>query len=248
MEEANERGRCEESLRAALFASGIELGEEQIRLLAAHLALVIEKNKVLNLTRIADPEEGAYLHVVDSLLLRGALDAAPAGSLMDVGTGAGFPGIPLAVATGRTAQLVDSVRKKVAAVEEFVRELGLAPQVQAVAARVEELGRTQRGRYAVVCARAVAQTNVLVEYAAPLLRKGGRLVVAKARPTEDEVSYAQRAAKVCGMRFVSRETFELPQGRGHREVLSYERVGNPSIKLPRAVGLAKKQPLGVLRV
>ncbi|MBR3224183.1 MAG: 16S rRNA (guanine(527)-N(7))-methyltransferase RsmG [Atopobiaceae bacterium] len=237
--------RCAEALRAALFSANIELPEEQTELLACHLALVIRKNETVNLTRITSAEEGAYLHVVDSLLLRGAFDAAPSGSFVDVGTGAGFPGIPLAVVTGRKALLLDSVGKKVAAVDEFLRELGLDGCVEARQERVEDLGRTQRAQCAVVTARAVAQANVLVEYAAPLLRKGGRLVMAKARPSEEEVLAAKRAARLCGMRFVSRETFELPGERGHREVLSYEKVGKPSLRLPRAVGMAKRSPLGV---
>lgn len=240
-----EMERCEEILRAALFSSRITVDDAQVSLLARHLLLVIKKNEQINLTRIQSVEDGAYLHVVDSLLLRDAFDAAPAGAFMDVGTGAGFPGIPLAIVTGRKAVLVDSVGKKVAAVDQFVRELGLSSRVQARHERVEVLGKSMRGRFALVCARAVAQTNVLVEYAAPLLQRGGRLVVAKARPTDEELEAARRAAKICGLRCVSRETYELPEGRGHREVISYERVGNPSIKLPRPTGTAKQRPLGV---
>lgn len=232
-------------LRAALSSSNIEATDEQIVLLARHLDLVIKKNKYVNLTRIDSFEDGAYLHVVDSLFLRTAFAEAPSGRFMDVGTGAGYPGIPLAIVTGRKAVLVDSVGKKVTAVSEFVTELGLERRVQVKAARAEDLGKRMRGQFAIVTARAVAQTNVLVEYATPLLQMGGRLVVAKARPTEDEIAVADRAAKICGLKRVSRETFELPGERGHREVISYERVGNPAIKLPRAVGMAKHQPLGL---
>ena len=245
MREQYSEERCAEVLRAALFSANIKLDDRQVELLALHLVLVARKNEQINLTRITNLEDGAYLHVVDSLLLCNSFANAPAGRFVDVGTGAGYPGIPLAIATGRRALLVDSVGKKTKAVEEFVRELGLQKTVEVRQARIEDLGRERRGQFAVVCARAVAQTNVLIEYAAPLLAKGGRLVVAKANPTEDELRAATRAAQICGMRFVSRETFELPDERGHREVLSYERVKNPSIKLPRAVGMAKHHPLGV---
>ncbi|MBO7674540.1 MAG: 16S rRNA (guanine(527)-N(7))-methyltransferase RsmG [Atopobiaceae bacterium] len=239
--------RCEgaEFLRTVLSTSNINLSDDATCKLAQHLQLVIDKNRTVNLTRIDGFEDGAYLHVLDSLLLISAFADAPAGPFVDVGTGAGFPGIPLAIATGRKALLVDSVGKKAAAVEEFVQALGLDKQVEVSNARIEELGRLRRGRYAVVTARAVAQTNVLVEYATPLLKKGGRLVVAKARPAEEEIEAAQRAARICGLKYVSRETFELPDDRGHREVLSFERVGNPSVKLPRAVGMAQHHPLGV---
>lgn len=241
----NDEGRCAEALRTALLASDITVGEHEMRLMARHLALVIQKNENVNLTRISTPEDGAYLHVVDSLLLLSAFSEAPVGPFVDLGTGAGFPGIPLAIATGRKALLVDSVGKKIVAVEEFLRDLGIDKRVHARQVRAEDLGRTKRGAFSVVTARAIAQTNVLVEYATPLLRRKGRLVVAKANLSDDELAAGDRAARLCGLARVSRETFELPEGRGHREVVSYERVGNPSIKLPRAVGMAKRQPLGM---
>ncbi len=218
--------------------------KEQWRTLRRHLELVIERNRSVNLTRITSWDDAVCLHIVDSLLLQDAFAAAPAGVFVDVGTGAGYPGIPLAVVTGRKGTLVDSVGKKAQAVRDFVEELGLTDQLRVESARIEELARRERGRYAVVTARAVAQTGVLVEYAAPLLRKGGRLVVAKARPTDEELALGDRVAKLCGMRRVSRETYELPHDLGHREVISYERVKNPSIKLPRATGMAQHHPLG----
>lgn len=228
----------------ALAEAGVPATAIQAVVLARHLDLVIQKNRVVNITRISTVDEAAFLHVVDSLLLLEAFSAAPDGPFLDMGTGAGYPGIPLAVVTGRSATLVDSVRKKAAAVDEFVRELGLSDGVEVLATRVEDLARDRRGAYSVVTARAVAQTNVLVEYASPLLRRGGRLVVAKARPTDEELAQADAACRLCGMRRVSRETFELPRGLGHREVISYERVGRPRIKLPRAVGMARHHPLG----
>lgn len=232
-------------LYTALHSCNIAVDDEKLELLARHLLLVIRKNQQMNLTRIDGVADGAYLHVVDSLLLTHAFDEAPHGMFVNVGTGAGFPGIPLAIVTGRKGLLVDSVGKKVSAVDEFLRELGLDARVSAQKVRIEELGKKMRGRFAVVTARAVAQTNVLVEYAAPLLARGGRLVVAKARPREEEIQVANRAAKICGLKLVSRESFDLPEERGHREVLSYERVANPSVKLPRAIGLAQHHPLGM---
>ena len=232
-------------VRQALNKTKIEVTEEQCELLARHLDLVLSYNERLNLTRITDPTEAAYLHVADSLLLLSAVEGAPRGVLLDIGTGGGFPGLPLAIVSGRKSVLADSVRKKVAAVDEFVHELGLARRVTTEATRVEELAKRRRGGFSVVTARAVAQSNVLVEYAAPLLCRNGRLVVAKARPSREELDAADRAAKLCGMKRVSRETFELPDERGHREVIVYERVGNPSVKLPRNTGMAQHHPLGM---
>jgi 16S rRNA (guanine527-N7)-methyltransferase len=233
-----------EQLSLALDEADITSSSTQRELLARHLDLVIDRNRVVNLTRITSVEEAVILHVVDSLLLLGSFGDAPQGAFVDVGTGAGFPGIPLAIMTGRKALLVDSVRKKAVAVADFVEELGLAGQAEVSSSRIEDLARKRRGQFSAVTARAVAQTNVLVEYGAPLLARGGRLVVAKARPSNEEIDAGDRAARICGLRRVSRETFELPRDLGHREVLVYERVGNPSIKLPRPVGVARQRPLG----
>ena len=233
-----------EQLSQALEEAGIAASAQQRELLALHLHLVVERNRHVNLTRITSVADAAYLHVVDSLLLLDAFGAAPEGAFVDMGTGAGFPGIPLAIMTGRRATLVDSVGKKARAVADFAEELGLQRQVRVESARMEDLGRRLRGRFACATARAVAQANVLVEYATPLLARDGRLVLAKARPTDDEVDAGDRAARVCGLRRVSRETYELPHDLGHREVISYVRTGNPSVRLPRAVGAAKSHPLG----
>lgn len=224
----------------------IRCSDEQAALLVRHLDLVIEKNKVVNLTRILDPVEAVTLHIVDSLLPLACpgLDMGSEDGFVDVGTGAGFPGIPLGILTGARGTLVDSVGKKVTAVNEFIDELGLERLV-AVHSRVEELDSAERSSRQFVFARAVAQSNVLVEYAAPLLAMGGCAVLEKARPDDEELACADRAAEICGMRLVSRETFELPRGLGHREILIYKKVSKPRIKLPRRTGLAKHEPLGL---
>lgn len=228
-----------------LSGYGIKTTATQRSLLARHLLLVIERNKTVNLTRISDPHGGAILHVLDSLLLVHAVGKAPEGAFVDVGTGAGFPGIPLGVVTGRNGLLVDAVGKKVHAVSDFIEDLHLDSLLEARHIRVEDLAREEPSRFSVVVARAVAQTNVLVEYAAPLLAAHGRLVLAKGNIAQEELLAGDRAAEVCGLRRVSRETYELPEGMGHREVISYERIEKPHLKLPRKAGMAKRQPLGL---
>lgn len=224
---------------------GISLTRNQAEKLVGHLCLVEEKNKVVNLTRIVDDRDALILHILDSLLLASRLDEAPEGAFLDIGTGAGYPGLPLAVVTGRRGVLVDSVGKKVNAVRGFIDELGLAEQVEARHVRVEELAKVQKGAYTAVVARAVAQVNVLVEYATPFLCKDGLLVIAKARPDEDEILAGNKAAAICGLRPVALDEYELPEGLGHREVLTYRRAGSPKVKLPRKTGMASHQPLGV---
>lgn len=235
-----------DQLLSELSQYRIACDEHQAELLIRHLELVIEKNRVMNLTRITEPSEAVTLHIVDSLLplAVSGLSLGSEDSLLDMGTGAGFPGIPLTIMAGCQATLVDSVAKKVNVVAEFATQLGL-DNVSVRHARLEDLAREIPGSQICVTARAVAQTNVLVEYAAPLLKRGGVLVVEKGRPTDDELLCAFRAAEICGLEPVSRETFELPRDLGHREILLYRKVSKARIKLPRKTGEAKRMPLGI---
>lgn len=235
-----------EQLIDELSQFGISLTREQAQMLVSYLGLVIEKNKVVNLTRITNPSEAVTLHLVDSLLplASNSLHVDESSKVLDMGTGAGFPGVPVAVVTGAQALLVDSVRKKTDAVSEFAAVLGLG-NVSTQHARLEELAKDLTFSQDVVFARAVARTNVLIEYATPFLSQNGVLVVEKGRPEDDEITEAEKAATLCGLSLVSRETFELPHDFGHREILIYKKVGKSKIKLPRRTGLAKSQPLGV---
>ena len=235
-----------DTLIALLDEYGISCDERRVSLLIRHLDLVIEKNKVMNLTRITDVSEALVLHIVDSLLPLSCKDVtlSSSSSFVDMGTGAGFPGIPLGIMTDAQGTLIDSVGKKVSAVNEFIATLGLDNLV-AVHGRLEDLACSLRGTQDYVFARALARTNILIEYAAPFLKKNGLLVVSKAYPDQDELEEAQRAGEICGLVDVSRETFELPQNLGHREILLYQKTGKAKIRLPRKAGTAKREPLGV---
>ena len=145
--------------------------------------------------------------------------------------------------TGARGTLIDSVGKKVSAVNEFIGHLGLS-NIRARHIRAEDLAR-ENELFDAVFARAVAQSNVLVEYAAPLLSNGGHCVLEKANISTDELDAAKRAARICGLSLVSRETFELPRSHGHREIIVFEKRSKPQIKLPRRTGEAKQSPLGI---
>lgn len=223
----------------------IACDETAARLMVGHLELLFVKNETLNLTRITKPSEAVTLHLVDSLLplATRALREHHTQRFLDMGTGGGFPGIPFGIMTKAEGTLIDSVGKKVAAVSEFISALGLS-NLAACHDRVEDFARSLDRPYDVVLARAVAQANVLVEYASPLLAKGGYLVIEKGRPSDEEITCAKRAAKLCGLSLVSRDQFELPRELGHREVLIFEKTHRATLKLPRKTGLAKKEPLG----
>ena len=237
-----------EKLKALLEVYGISASDIQLSLLVQHLELLARKNESVNLTRVSSINEALIAHVLDSLLPLPYIQThlkVDTPHLLDIGTGGGFPGLPLTIMTGWNSTLIDSVGKKVSAVEEFITELGLEDIVKAQQIRAEDLAHQQPESYDLVVTRAVAQTNVLIEYATPLLTYGGHLVVYKANPSDEEVTAASRAAKICGISFVSRETFDLPEDKGHRELLYYSKTDKSRIKLPRRAGLATKSPLGL---
>ena len=219
---------------------------DQATLLLKHLDLVIEKNRDLNLTRIDSVEDGIYLHIIDSLLASPLLmPCSQTVRILDLGTGGGYPGIPLAIHTGAQVTMIDSVQKKAHAVDEFVSKLGLSESCEVLPLRSEDVAKQNPESFDNVVARAVAQTNVLIEYAAPLLKTGGALVALKAQTSHEEIETASRAAELCGMEIVSRETFELPKAYGSREIIYIRKNTEPKIKLPRRPGMATKRPLGL---
>ena len=219
------------------------MGEQQMALLERYLDLVMVANEQVNLTRITSREEARVLHIEDSLAGLPEVQAAPAGLLGDMGSGAGFPGIPLAAVTGRKTVLIESVGKKAAFLKVFVDELGLAGRVEVFSGRLEELCETRRGAFAVMTARALSQTGSLMELAAPLLAQGGRLVCYKAQPSEEELAHAMELQETLGLKFVSRRNFTLSDGETHRCILVFEKVAKPKVKLPRRPGMAQKKPL-----
>ena len=209
-------------------------------LIEKHLELVIEANKKVNLTRIDTWEDGMVLHVQDSLLGLEEVNDAPRGRYADLGTGAGYPGIPIAIETQRDTLLVDSVKKKVAVLDSFIEQLGLE-DVATYCGRIEDLAKREANGFAVVTARALASLSVLMELASPLLFEGGRLVCYKAQPSQDEVEHALSLQEKLGMRLVSDR--EAPLGEFRRRIITFEKTGEPLVVLPRRVGMAQKRPL-----
>lgn len=173
-----------DTLIALLAEYGISCDERRASLLVRHLDLVIEKNKVMNLTRIIDASDALVLHIVDSLLPLACKDMKLSGSssFVDMGTGAGFPGIPLGIMTDAHGTLIDSVGKKVSAVNEFIAALGLDNLV-VEHGRLEDLACSLRGTQDYVFARALARTNILIEYAAlPQEEWASRCLQGSSRP------------------------------------------------------------------
>ena len=220
----------------------LKVSEDELRTCIQHLDLVLETNKTTNLTRILNVEDAAVLHILDSLVLLPYINKAPDGALLDMGTGAGFPGIPLTIVTRRKATYIDSVGKKVDAVNSFIKALRLK-HAHAVHDRLEEYARSHKKQYSVVTARALAPLPVLVEYAAPFLKDGGLFVITKGNPSDEELDAGMSVSKICGFTTLLTDAIDLPDGLGHREFIVLKKTHPASVSLPRANGMAKKNPL-----
>ncbi len=184
----NDRPDLAQELDQGLAVLGLTLAPEVQSALLDYLALLQRWNRAYNLTAVKDPRAMVYRHLLDSLSVLPYLDEAPPGPLADVGSGAGLPGLPLALARpDRNVLLVDSVGKKVRFLRQAVRELGLGDRVRAVHGRVEALA-DETGRYAIVTARAFAPLGRIVQLAGHLLRADGRILAMKGRAEVDELT------------------------------------------------------------
>lgn len=205
-------------------------------------ALLLEKNEVMNLTAITQPEAVAQLHLLDSAALLQFVNLSGK-RVVDVGTGAGFPGMPLRILQDDfDLTLLDSLGKRIDWLRETCAALSL-PRVTCVHARAEEFAAQKREQFDLAVSRAVAQLNILSELALPLVAVGGQFIAMKSVDTEDELTQAKAAIKTLGGRIVRVEDYRIPTSEVvHRAVL-IEKVSPTPAKYPRAFARIKKQPL-----
>lgn len=231
------------ALNAALGRLELELSDATQDKLLDYLDMVVEKNKVLNLTRITSFEDAVVLHLEDSLSILKTFRQTK-GDFLDIGTGAGFPGIPLGITTDRSGVLLDSVKKKAHAVGEFITALGLQDRLSAVGMRSEELAAERPGAFGVVTARAVSSLPAVEELASPLLKKGGHLIAMRGQDTPEDIDQAKKAAALLGLKLIERTEFTIGEaGEYQRSLCVFEKVAKPKLKLPRHPGYASKRPL-----
>jgi 16S rRNA (guanine527-N7)-methyltransferase len=211
--------------------------------------LLIEWNERMNLTAITDPQEVYYKHFVDSVLIvdtsewKQVVDTR--GSVADVGTGAGFPGIPLAICHPELSfVLCDSLQKRIQFVQHVCAELGLK-NVHAVHGRAEDLARDSefRNRFDAVVSRAVARLNVLAEFTLPFVKTGGFVFSYKGPHVDDEMADGERAAHVLGGRITTTYVRALPGEFGERTIVVMVQDKPTPKAYPRKPGTPKKQPL-----
>lgn len=219
------------------------IGVSEMQQIEAYLLHIIEANKTTNLTRIETLESGRILHLEDSLSGLREFNDAPEGLYGDLGTGGGFPGVPLSIASGRNTLLVDSVKKKVAILGNIVQGMGLGNQISTYGGRIEDLAVEKKATFSVLTARALSALPSLLELASPLLIQGGRLICYKANVEEAELEHVRELKGTLAMHLASDREFYLSDGITARRILVFEKRGYPSIKLPRRIGMAQKKPL-----
>lgn len=218
--------------------------EAYIRLME-HLELVQRINQETNITGITDLEKALYLHVYDSLLGLEALLRADQGRFADIGSGAGYPGIPLAIFSGRTCTLIESSKKKAAILEGIVSRLDLTDRITVKPIRAEEEAKENPNDYTAVCARAVGALASLMELACPLLEQNGLLIVYKGPDYSKELQTIDTLTKILGLELESIEetTIPIPTMEVKRTIITLRKTGEPSIELPRAIGKAQNKPI-----
>ena len=227
------------ALEAGLAQAGQTLTGEQIDRLCRFGALLLEKNQVMNLTAITEPSAVAQLHFLDSLTVLRAADCRGK-SIIDVGCGAGFPGVPVAIAEP-TAKLtlLDSLQKRMNWLREVLPELGV--QAEVVSARAEEYVAGRREQYDIATSRAVARLNILCELCLPYVKVGGKFLALKGAMTHEEVEQARKAIEVLGGRVA--EIAEYPIAGAIHRIVVIEKVRPTPKQYPRKFAKIKQAPL-----
>ena len=218
------------------------LGPELIEPLETFSRMLLEKNQVMNLTAITDPRDVAALHLLDSLALV-KLAGLESQRVVDVGTGAGFPGAPLAIALpGLHVTLLDSLGKRIDFLREICGALGL-DNVECVHGRAEEFAGERRETFDLAVSRAVAALPVLCELCLPLVKVGGAFWAMKSVDTEEEISASKTAVKVLGGRIQAVSDYTIPTTEVVHRVVCIQKTAPTPKKYPRRFALIKKQPL-----
>lgn len=233
------------NLRIALESMGFHLYDDEYDQFFTYCMMLLEKNKVMNLTAITDIDEIITKHFVDSVMLFKAIDPKTVTTLIDVGTGAGFPAIPLKIIYPDINMiLVDSLKKRLLWIDEVIDELHLKG-IETVHARAEEAGKAAvlRENFDVCVSRAVANMSTLSEICLPFVRVGGSFIAYKASDCGEEVKAAEKAIDVLGGNKPNVITFTLPNSDIERALVKVDKIKETPSKYPRKAGVPSKEPI-----
>jgi hypothetical protein len=227
-------------LEEYLKISDIVLNEKQIENLIKYLDLLIETNKVMNLTAIREEESILEKHFIDSLLLTKIIREDEK-NIIDIGTGAGFPGLVLSIVyPDKNFLLVDSVKKKISFINTVIEKIGLK-NVKTSTERAEELIKNNREKFDVALCRGVANLRIILEYLIPFLKVNGRFLPQKLNINELEES--KNALKTLNSEIINIYNFRLPISRDERIILEIVKKSKTNKIYPRSVGIPSKKPL-----
>ena len=227
------------TLQEGLPKLGLALPPERCTQLCAFGEAVVEQNKVMNLTAITEPEQVAKLHLLDSVSLL-TLENLDGKTLIDVGCGAGFPGVPVKIACpGVQLTLLDSLGKRMAWLETILPQLGV--EAKCVTARAEEAVATCRETFDIATSRAVARLNILLELTAPYVKVGGKVLAMKGTAAREELEEAKNAIKRLGLQVEKIAEFPV-DGTAHT-VIVLKKVAHTPPQYPRRYAKIKQSPL-----
>lgn len=234
-----------EKLKKGLDALQIEFSDDQIEQLTDYYNLVIEKNKVMNLTAITEFDEFVEKHFLDSLALGMVIDLSLKYRMLDLGTGAGFPGIPLKIIyPNLKITLMDSLNKRILFLNEVIEKLYLK-EITTVHARAEEAARRKeyREQFDVCVSRAVANISTLSEYCIPFVKKGGIFISYKSGQVDEEVSSGKKGISLLGGEIKNIIKFQIPGSDLERSFVKIEKIKYTPKMYPRKAGMPSKFPL-----
>lgn len=231
-----------------IFENGLKelnmsLSKEQLGQFYKYMNILLEWNKVMNLTAITKPEEIILKHFIDSLTILKYIEKKD--KIIDVGTGAGFPGIPIKIAFPETTiLLLDSLNKRIKFLNEVISDLNLS-NIETIHGRAEDYGRDKKYRemYDIALARAVAPLNTLLEYLMPFIKKGGKCICMKSYNIDEEINLSREAINILGGKFISSDELILPNSDIKRKIIKIKKIKNTNIIYPRKSGIPAKQPL-----
>ena len=226
------------TLDAGLPALGIDLPEDCRDTLCAFGAAMVKQNEVMNLTGITDDRGVANLHLLDSLTVMAAAELQGK-TLIDVGCGAGFPGVPLAIASGAKVTLLDSLGKRMKWLETILPQLGI--EAECITARAEEAVATRRESYDYATSRAVARLNILLELTAPYVKVGGAVLAMKGTAAREELAECANAMKKLGLKL--EEVREFPIDGTNHAVIVLRKIAPTPKPYPRRFAKIKQSPL-----
>jgi len=224
----------------------IVLTDRQIQQFFKYYEMLVERNKVMNLTAITEFNEVIDKHFVDSLSLVKILKNDNL-SVIDVGTGAGFPGIPLKIAFPQlNVTLIDSLNKRITFLKDVIQGLQLK-NISVYHGRAEDYGRNMqfREQFDVCVSRAVANMSTLSEYCLPFVKTGGYFIPYKSGNVQEELNQAEKAVKILGGKIENVMTFNLPDTDIERTLVSVKKIEKTKKTYPRKAGKPSKEPLGV---